>query len=129
MSLEERLEKATTEYQKLQKDLENTVENRQKLDAQMTENEQVQKEFSQLKPSNTIYKLIGPVLVRQEQSEAKGNVEKRLEFIKGEIKRVEALLKDIGDKSEKVKSEIVQIQAIRQGQQEAIGGASAAASA
>ncbi|KAG8963279.1 hypothetical protein FRC05_004795 [Tulasnella sp. 425] len=117
-SLEERLEKATEEYQKLQKDLTAAVENRQRLDAQLTENEQVQKEFAQLKPANTIYKLIGPVLVKQEQSEAKQNVEKRLDFIKGEIKRTETRLKDLGEKAEKVKTEIVQLQTVRQAQQQ-----------
>ncbi|KAG8977290.1 hypothetical protein FRB90_008837, partial [Tulasnella sp. 427] len=104
-SLEEKLEKATEDYQKLQKDLTAAVENRQRLDAQLTENEQVQKEFAQLKSENTVYKLIGPVLVKQEQGEAKQNVEKRLEFIKGEIKRTETRLKDLGEKSEKAKNE------------------------
>ncbi|KAG8940767.1 hypothetical protein FRC04_005036 [Tulasnella sp. 424] len=99
-------------------DLTAAVENRQRLDAQLTENEQVQKEFAQLKPANTIYKLIGPVLVKQEQSEAKQNVEKRLDFIKGEIKRTETRLKDLGEKAEKVKTEIVQLQTVRQAQQQ-----------
>ena len=34
---------------------------------------------------NTVYKLIGPVLVKQDQAEAKANVEKRLEFITSEM--------------------------------------------
>lgn len=38
-----------------------------------------------MKPSNVVYKLIGPVLVKQDQAEAKSNVEKRLEFIRGEM--------------------------------------------
>ncbi|KIO24015.1 hypothetical protein M407DRAFT_244589 [Tulasnella calospora MUT 4182] len=117
-SLEERLETTTEEYQKLQKDLSAAVENRQRLDAQLTENEQVQKEFAQLKPANTVYKLIGPVLIKQEQSEAKQNVAKRLDFIKGEIKRAETRLKDLGEKAEKAKTEIVQLQTVRQAQQQ-----------
>lgn len=32
-----------------------------------------------------MYKLIGPVLVKQEQVEAKSNVDKRLEYIGGEM--------------------------------------------
>jgi prefoldin beta subunit len=35
--------------------------------------------------SNTIYKLIGPVLVKQELSESRHNVEKRIEFIRHEL--------------------------------------------
>lgn len=42
-------------------------------------------EFSLLKDHNTVYKLIGPALVPQDQAEAKSNVEKRLEFIRGEM--------------------------------------------
>jgi prefoldin beta subunit len=42
-------------------------------------------EFTLLKPHNTVYKLVGPSLVPQEQAEAKTNVEKRLEYIKAEM--------------------------------------------
>lgn len=42
-------------------------------------------EFGTLKSHNTIFKLIGPALVPQEQGEAKANVEKRIEFIKTEM--------------------------------------------
>jgi len=42
-------------------------------------------EFATLKPHNTIYKLVGPILVPQEQSEAKLNVDTRLDFIRGEM--------------------------------------------
>lgn len=38
-----------------------------------------------LAEENTIYKMIGPVLVQQDQSEAKANVETRLEFISSEL--------------------------------------------
>lgn len=61
------------------------VEARQQLDSQLRENEQVAKEFGKLTDSNQVYKLIGPVLVKQDQVEAKTNVEKRIEFIKGEM--------------------------------------------
>jgi chaperonin cofactor prefoldin len=38
-----------------------------------------------LTPNNLVFKLVGPVLVKQDQVEAKGNVDKRLEFIRGEM--------------------------------------------
>ncbi|KAF8512293.1 hypothetical protein BU17DRAFT_10328, partial [Hysterangium stoloniferum] len=72
-SLDARLQVATFKYQKIKTDLYNAVKVRQKLDAQLLENEQVKKEFSQLDPSNTVYKLIGPVLVQQDQAGAKSN--------------------------------------------------------
>jgi prefoldin beta subunit len=66
-------------------ELAGTIEARQRLDSQLNENEQVLKEFALLKSHNTVYKLVGPSLVPQDQVEAKANVEKRIEFIKGEM--------------------------------------------
>jgi hypothetical protein len=43
MSLEARLQAASSDYQKLQADLSNVVEARQRLDAQLSENELVKK--------------------------------------------------------------------------------------
>ncbi|KAJ7786190.1 Prefoldin [Mycena metata] len=114
MSLQVKLQTASSEYQKLQADLSNAVEARQRLDAQLSENELVKKEFAQLAPDNIVYKQIGPVLVKQDQAEAKSNVETRLEFIRGEIKRVETQLQDIQSKSESKKNELVEIQAALQ---------------
>lgn len=36
-------------------------------------------------PTNQVWKQVGPVLLKQDQSEAKANVSKRLEFIAGEM--------------------------------------------
>ena len=102
MSAEARLQAASGEYQKLQADLSNAVEARQRLDAQLSETETVKKVcdistllqcvtqismqvFAKLKDENTIFKLIGPVMVKQEHGEAKANVDKRLEFIQSEM--------------------------------------------
>jgi hypothetical protein len=140
MSLEAQLTIATKAYQKLQTgtaqlsarvlsspshlvlptDYAGAVEGRQRLDAQLSENESVMKvrssgplgaacpappvrastnshpsllsfalhapqEFAQLTPENKVYKLLGPVLLLQEQDEAKVNVSKRLEFIRSEM--------------------------------------------
>lgn len=42
-------------------------------------------EFSKLKDDETIYKLIGPVLLKQEKVEAESTVNGRLEFIGKEM--------------------------------------------
>ena len=103
MSLGTRLQSKSAEYQKLQDDLAVLVDKRTRLDAQLSENETVKKvclfslpsclahssmllqEFANLTPNNTIFKLIGPVLVPQDQTEARANVETRLDFIRGEM--------------------------------------------
>ncbi|KAI9436507.1 prefoldin subunit 6 [Russula earlei] len=111
MSLTTRLQAASSEYQRLQADLSNVVEARQRLDAQLSENEIVKKEFATLTPNNVVFKLVGRVLVKQDQAEAKGNVDKRLEFINGEIKRIETQLQEIEQRSEKKKMELIELQA------------------
>lgn len=42
-------------------------------------------ELDLLDSTNTVYKLIGPVLVKQDLDEAKATVTKRLEYINGEM--------------------------------------------
>ncbi|KAF5374841.1 hypothetical protein D9758_000395 [Tetrapyrgos nigripes] len=118
-ALQDRLQAASRDFQKLQSDLSNVIEARQRLDAQLSENELVKKEFADLTPNNVVYKLIGPVLVKQDQAEAKSNVDKRLEFIHSEIKRIEGQLKETETKMEKKKGELVDIQTTLQQQQQA----------
>ncbi|ODO04865.1 hypothetical protein I350_05475 [Cryptococcus amylolentus CBS 6273] len=98
------------------------IEARQRLDSQFSENELVLKEFNILKPHNTVYKLIGPGLVPQDASEAKVNVEKRLEFIKSEIQRVESQLKEAESKAARKKEDIILLQQQFQALQAPSGG-------
>jgi len=105
-----KLQALSEEYTKLQQDLQDTVQSRQKLEAQKQENLGVQKEFSDLKDEETIYKLIGPVLLKQEKTEAESTVNGRLEFIDKEISRLESHIKEMQGKMEKKKGEIIQIQ-------------------
>lgn len=58
---------------------------RQQLDGQLNENTSVKNELDMLKDDNEVYKLIGPVLIKQDREEAKQNVAKRMEYIVGEL--------------------------------------------
>ena len=51
----------------------------------MQENKLVQEEFKLLKDDANIYKLIGPVLTKQDKAEAVTNVDKRIDFINAEM--------------------------------------------
>jgi prefoldin beta subunit len=42
-------------------------------------------EFTQLTAKSVVYKMIGPVLIKQDPAEAKNNVNTRLEFIGSEM--------------------------------------------
>lgn len=66
-------------------ELQTIIASRQKLEAQKQENLGVKKEFDKLKDEETIYKLIGPVLLKQDKVEADGTVNGRLEFIGKEM--------------------------------------------
>ncbi|OXG26898.1 prefoldin beta subunit [Cryptococcus neoformans Bt15] len=109
-ALQAQLQSSTISFQKIENELASVIEARQRLDSQLSENELVLKEFNLLKSHNAVYKLIGPALVPQDSSEAKVNVEKRLEFIRSEIKRVESQLKEIEDKAGRKKEEIIVLQ-------------------
>ncbi|KAK0532626.1 Prefoldin subunit 6 [Tilletia horrida] len=120
---QKKLATLSNDFQTLQAELQKQVATRQRLDAQLSENEQVKKEFAKLSPNNQVYKLIGPALVKQDQSEAKANVEKRIEFINNEITRVEDKLKDLSKKMEGKRNEIVELQAKAQAARAGGGGA------
>eukprot|EP00189_Rhodosorus_marinus_P009463 CAMPEP_0184738358 /NCGR_PEP_ID=MMETSP0315-20130426/1026_1 /TAXON_ID=101924 /ORGANISM="Rhodosorus marinus, Strain UTEX LB 2760" /LENGTH=107 /DNA_ID=CAMNT_0027206037 /DNA_START=433 /DNA_END=756 /DNA_ORIENTATION=+ len=59
------------------------------LHAQLSENQIVEQELALLKDDAEVFKLIGPVLIKQDLLEAKGNVSKRINFITSEMKRTD----------------------------------------
>ncbi|KKF94370.1 AMSH-like protease sst2 [Ceratocystis platani] len=109
-ALQAKLQALSDDFQKLQQDLQEKVAARQKLDSQKQENLTVQAEFERLKDGDVIYKTVGPVLLKQEKFEAENTVSGRLDFISGEISRVEVQIKEIQDKMETKKTEIIQVQ-------------------
>ncbi|ORZ38076.1 Prefoldin [Catenaria anguillulae PL171] len=108
--MEKKFEADVKAFETMNKEYTTLVSNRQTLESQLKENELVQKEFELLDDEATVYKLIGPVLVKQEQPEAKANVKKRLEFIRGEIDRAEKSIKDLSAKMDKTKMELMAMQ-------------------
>ncbi|KAG5945646.1 hypothetical protein E4U59_005378 [Claviceps monticola] len=112
-----KLQALSEDYQKLQQELQDSVNSRQKLQSQQQENAGVFREFEKLGEDETIYKLMGPVLLKQDKVEAESTVKGRLDFIKGEVgrsTRLETQIKETQDKMEKKKTEILQVQASAQ---------------
>lgn len=70
----------------------------------------MQKEFKGLADDADIYRLVGPVLLKQDKSEANSTVDGRLDFIGKEIGRTEGRIKDIQQGSEKKRLELMQLQ-------------------
>ena len=57
-----------------------------------------------------VYKLVGPVLAKQDVSESKVNVEKRIEFIAKEIERMDKLEGDFQNKVEERRNTVIKLQ-------------------
>ena len=55
------------------------------------ENDMVLQEFKMLGDDAAVYKLVGPILAKQDLAECKSNVSKRIDFIDKEIARLSAL--------------------------------------
>ncbi|PSS09030.1 hypothetical protein M430DRAFT_53590 [Amorphotheca resinae ATCC 22711] len=115
--LQQRLQALSEEYQKAEQELQQHIQSRQRLEAQLQENKQVKKEFSGLDDDANIYKLVGPVLLKQDRKESMLAVDGRLEFIDKEIKRFEKQIKEAQEKSDKLKMEIIQVQSQAQPEQ------------
>ena len=80
------------------------------LTAQKSENETVKKEFEILEPSGVIWKLVGPVMVRQDREDANANVEKRIEFISGDIAKAEEAIKSLEEEFEVKRGTLLKMQ-------------------
>jgi prefoldin beta subunit len=83
---------------------------KQKLLTQLNENEMVLKELGLAGSDSTIYKLVGPILVKQEKQEAVTQVNNRIEFINGEIKRLEFRSKELEKKQTDQRQKVIELQ-------------------
>ena len=110
LKIQEQLQKEIEAFQKLQKDLQKLVQGRQQLEAQHTENKIVKDELDLVEEGGNVYKLTGPVLIKQDLSEARMNVQKRIDYIQGEVKRHEKSIKELQEKQEKKRETITKSQ-------------------
>ena len=104
--LHKKLQQEVENFQALQKQYQKTLSIRQQLGGQVFENETVKGELDLVKKDQEVYKLIGPVLIKQDIEEALQNVNKRLDYIKGELKRVDDTIADM-EKSQETQRELL----------------------
>jgi prefoldin beta subunit len=79
--------------------------------SQLTENQLVFQELEFLNENHhTVYKMIGPVLIKQEKEEARQTVQKRLEYIQNEQKQLEESIQKDETEAEKLAQKIQQMQ-------------------
>ncbi|VVC88489.1 unnamed protein product [Leptidea sinapis] len=72
--IQKKLQKELEIYNGLQKEYVKAAALKQQLDSQLSENKAVKEELILLKNDSEVYKLIGPVLVKQDLEEAKQNL-------------------------------------------------------
>ncbi|KAL9685883.1 hypothetical protein QQ045_023337 [Rhodiola kirilowii] len=108
--LQKELEAKAEDLSKLQKDIAKNHQVRKKYTVQLGENELVLKELDLLKEDANVYKLIGPVLVKQDLAEANANVRKRIEYISAELKRLDDILQDLEEKQNSKRDTVLKLQ-------------------
>ncbi|KAL8214081.1 hypothetical protein R6Q57_003530 [Mikania cordata] len=104
--LQKDFDSKANDLSKIQKDISKNHQVRKKYTIQLGENELVLKELDLLNDDANVYKLIGPVLVKQDLAEANANVRKRIEYISAELKRLDSTLQDLEGK-QNIKKEAV----------------------
>eukprot|EP00397_Hematodinium_sp_SG-2012_P066599 GEMP01100357.1.p1 GENE.GEMP01100357.1~~GEMP01100357.1.p1 ORF type:complete len:128 (+),score=34.51 GEMP01100357.1:25-384(+) len=90
-----KLEDKIAEFKSTQSNLQQNYKARSQLVSQQQENSLVRTEFEKLEEDAIVYKLVGPVLVKQDVDDAKVNVDKRIEYITNELKRVDGVVENL----------------------------------
>lgn len=101
-------------FRSLQEEMAEKHQTLQQLLAQQNENEMVQQELLLLKDEDRVYKMVGPVLLKNDLDDAKLTVSKRLEFINGEIKKVENSIQELERKASEVAKKANEMQGLMQ---------------
>ena len=126
-NLQKQLQDEVKELNSISKQLNALVVPRSKILSQYQENDMVKKELEILDDDAEVYKLIGPVLVKQEVDDAKKNVDRRLEYLKQELERINKSSQQLTGKQTAKRKQIMKIQEIfRSAQQAAVAKAQAA---
>lgn len=110
LSLQTTFKQESAAFKDSQQDISKNHSTRQTFLQQQHENELVLQELELLDEDANIFKLVGPVLIKQDPLEATSNVKKRLEFIKGEVDRLDAQLKRLDDKQSKRQHTLRQVE-------------------
>ena len=101
-------------FRSLQEEMAEKHQTLQQLLAQQNENEMVQQELLLLKDGDQVYKMVGPVLLKNDLDDAKLTVSKRLEFIIGERSKVENGMKELEKEASEVAKKAHEMQGLMQ---------------
>ncbi|CCI45737.1 unnamed protein product [Albugo candida] len=108
--MSKRVDAETAKYRVLQEELQVLVTQQQKYTQQANENSMVKQELDLVHDETKVYKMVGPVLLKQDLEEAKTNVNKRIEFINHELEKVQKKIEEKETEAIRVRKEIATIQ-------------------
>ncbi len=108
--IQRKLEADVTEIKKIEAEYTKVFSAKQSLVEKKSENEMVLQEFNLMGDDASVYKLVGPILAKQDVAESKTNVEKRIEYITKEIERMDKLEQDFQSKVEERRNNIQKLQ-------------------
>ena len=108
------IDKETANFREVQLQLQKVRGDLQIILGQLTENEMVQQELDVLDSGSNVYKMVGPVLIKNTLDDAKDTVSKRLEFITSEKQRLEAKGKELETKGNEIAVKVQQMQGMLQ---------------
>jgi prefoldin beta subunit len=114
-------------FRKLQEEVKDMEQTRQTLVSQQSENEMVLQELKLCDDSSVVYKMVGPVLMKNKLEEARKTIEGRLEFIGTERNKLEKSLQEKETKANETANKIREMQGAMQ--KAAVEAAQAAATA
>jgi prefoldin beta subunit len=103
-------EAQSNEMKKVQEQMGKLAENMSQYYQQKLENDMVLKELKLLSDDSTVFKRVGPCLIKQDMFEATSNVEKRIDYITQELTRIEGQKKNLEDKRNKLQKALVKTQ-------------------
>ena len=110
MEIQRQIEAEAAEIKKIEQEYTKVVNGKRSLVDKKTENEMVLQELNLVTDSEaTVYKLVGPILVKQDLAEAKTNVKTRLDYITKEVDRMDHLENEFNGKVEDKRKTIMRL--------------------
>ena len=98
-------------FRSLQEQLQRVRNDLQIVLGQQTENEMVQQELDLLDNNSNVYKMVGPVLIKNSLEDARDTVKKRIEFITSERKRLEDKAQELESRGNEISIKVQEMQA------------------
>ncbi|KJE94526.1 hypothetical protein CAOG_05159 [Capsaspora owczarzaki ATCC 30864] len=109
-ALQQQFESHVDELRKLQQSYSKLVDSRTQFETQLNENKLVQEELRLVDSEGSVYKLVGPALVKQDLPEAKSHVDKRIGFITTELDRLDKAMKEYDEKMNTLRGTVMKLQ-------------------